>query len=89
MTGSYVLNGGTILQGDGTFPAFYTVGDATGSTAQATLGDLTAPPLVSNTFTNGWKLGIGVSDMALYNFSYGIKVGALWNAGCAHSMRMP
>ena len=80
LTYDYYLSSGTILQGDGTFPAFYYVGTTTGaSTAQTTLGDLSAPPVTSIGYVA--VTGGGVQNLGLDNFSYGIKVGAKYNGG--------
>lgn len=79
---SYTLSSGTILEGDGTFPAFYFVGTAGGSAAQATLGDLTAPQASSAVMVDPMVKGVGVQDLGISNFSYGIKIGALYNGGC-------
>lgn len=66
--GSY---GGTILQGDGTFTAI-----AANSTDQ-----ITAPSSYS-TWINGMVKGGGFEDISFYNFTDGIKIGALYNPGC-------
>lgn len=62
---------GTVLEGDGTFPAF-----AYNNT------DLGVAPTVFATYVAGLIQGTGVTDISLYNFSYGIKCGALYNPGC-------
>lgn len=81
-------NGGTVLVGDGTFPAFYYVGAAGGSTAQATLGDLASPLGSSSIFTGDLLVGAGVSNMAFNNFSYAIKAGALYNPGLYYGTQL-
>ena len=65
---------GTKLVGDGTFPAFaYNV------------ADLGVAPTNYNTFLGQMVWGAGVRGLTMKNFSYGIKCGALWNAGCHFS----
>ena len=82
---SSTLIGGTILNGNGTFPAFYVVGTAGGSSSQATLGDLGSPQANLAALFAGQTSGCGVQDMALQNFSFGIKAGALYNIGVVDS----
>ena len=85
---SGVPNGGTVLSGNGTFPAFYYVGTAGGSSAQATLGDLGAPQASTATLLAGALTGAGVEDIAFNNFSYAIKIGALYNAGAYYGTKL-
>lgn len=73
---------GTILQGNGTFAAF--AGNTTASGAAPTNfitfinGDGTA--------TNpGMIRGCGVTDLTLYNFTYGVQVGAKYTPGCQYA----
>lgn len=77
--------GGTLLTGDGTFPAFYCVTTTAGaSTAQATLGDLPFPAITvaqAATFTHN----CGVEELMMSTFSWGIKAGALYNPGISMS----
>lgn len=70
MSGYGVLSGGTIIQGDGTFPIF--------SAAATDFGAL--PGSLAGTRTE-LVLRCGVKDMALKNGTYGIKCGALYKAG--------
>lgn len=71
--GSPTLTGGTILKGDGTFPLF--AGNAT---------DLGVPYSSSAALISNWISGCGVSSMGLQNGSYGIKCGALYQAGAQY-----
>lgn len=75
---------GTILSGDGTFPAFYFVGIAGGSAAQATLGDL-GSAASQPTWAAAFASGVGVRNMAFNNFSYAIKAGAFYNPSFRYS----
>lgn len=62
--------GGTILVGDGTF-----IGIAYHET------DLGVAPTNYATFVAGMLKGFAVRDITFENFSYGIKIGALYNPG--------
>jgi hypothetical protein len=72
-SGSPVLTGGTIIQGNGTFPLF-----AANST------DLGAPYTTQAQLLNSWINCPEVSNMGLSNGSYGIKCGALYQGGCEY-----
>jgi hypothetical protein len=62
--------GGTILQGDGTFNAF-----------EYNPTDGVTRPTVFATFVAGMLNGFGLVDLTLYNFLYGVKIGALYQPG--------
>jgi hypothetical protein len=71
--GTYTYSG-TILQGDGTFRAVaYNAAD-----------QITAPASYAN-WINGMAKGGGFESLTFYNFTDGIKVGALYNPGCQFS----
>ena len=72
---------GTRLIGDGSFPAFYRVAVAGGSTGRNTLGDLTAPQINNDAYVGNMAFNCGVRNVALDGFSYGIKSGAKYNGG--------
>lgn len=81
-TGDLTKTGGTILKGDGTFPAF-AGNDFDSAAAQVTFeqfinGDGTAQH-------PGMIRGCGVSDVTMYDFTYGIKMGGLYTPACQHS----
>lgn len=71
MGGSYA---GTVLQGDGTFPAI-TYNSA----------DQVSLPVNYAAFVNAMASGGGFEDLTFNNFTYGIKIGALYNPGCQYS----
>jgi len=62
--------GGTILVGNGTFPAFS--GNATDQASPA------------NPFTSNGLTACGVENLVINNFTYGVKCGAVNNAGCGY-----
>lgn len=64
------LTGGTILQGDGTFPAF--AGNAT---------DLAAPYGSSAALLGSWICCTEIAFLGINNFTYGVKLGALYQGG--------
>lgn len=65
---------GTILQGDGTFPCF-----------QYNQTDLGSPYATAALLTGSLIEGISIQNLCISNFSYGIKIGALYQGGCQHS----
>ena len=66
---------GTILQGNGTFPAF---------AYNATDGAVS--PTSYAAFLATFLTGGGAQNFVLKNFSYGVKVGALYKGGCQGSI---
>lgn len=66
--------GGTILQGDGTFNGY-----------QYNQTDGGVAPTDYNTFLAGMIDGVGLLDLTLVNFLYGVKIGALYQPGCQYS----
>lgn len=66
--------GGTILQGDGTF-----IGMGYNT------ADLGAPLSTSALFMAGMLSGTGARDITFVNFSYGLKIGGLYNPGIKYS----
>lgn len=68
--GGPVLTSGTILQGDGTFPCF------SGNAA-----DLGAPYGSSSALLGSWICCVEIAFIGIQNFSYGVKLGALYQGG--------
>jgi hypothetical protein len=64
------LTGGTVLQGDGTFPCF--AGNAT---------DLAAPYGSSAALLASWICCTEIAFLGINNFTYGVKLGALYQGG--------
>jgi hypothetical protein len=89
----YLTTGGTRLIGDGTFPCFTQFsgttptggGIAGGSTDVATLGDLDAPPATVDQMNVGRTNNVGIENLGIDNFSFGIKIGAKFNSGMMNS----
>lgn len=82
---SEVLYQGTICEGDGTFAGFIgnTEDQASATTALSASGS-TGARLI-NAFASNALQAVGLKGMALRDFTYGIKVGALNNYGLLQS----
>ena len=80
----YTINGGsnlvsgTILIGNGTIPAFYYAGGTGNSTAAATYGDLASPLANQGLFQGYFITNTGAQNLAINNFTFGIKAGGLY-----------
>jgi len=69
--GRMIPSSGTVLTGNGTFPAF-AVNDT----------DLASPLANSAAFSAAGVVDCGISDVVLDGFTFGIKAGALYNPSC-------
>ena len=69
--GRMIPSSGTILTGNGTFPAF-ALNDS----------DLASPLANSAAFSSAGVVDCGISDVILDGFSFGVKAGAKYNPSC-------